>query len=218
MGIPFELTSLQTFAWLLSAVFVFALIKHLNLNQLRSDKKVQHLIFGCSTSLLVLWLFRTGIHDGLSVHFLWLSALPLILGFRWAVVSASLALIGITLAGLDTWNMLGVNFLLGILLPISFSYGLFSVVFHHLPRNVFIYIFLCAFIPGALTIGLKMLALSGYFYLDGLYDWQTIMDNYLVLTMLLAFPEAMFNGMTITILVIHKPEWVYTFHDKFYLR
>ncbi|MDU0355269.1 hypothetical protein RS130_16360 [Paraglaciecola aquimarina] len=62
-----------------------------------------------------------------------------------------------------------------------------------------------------------MLALSGYYFVEGVYDWRTIKDNYLILTTLMLFPEAMFNGMTITILVIHKPEWVYTFHDKFYL-
>ena len=62
-----------------------------------------------------------------------------------------------------------------------------------------------------------MLTLSGYFYLEGMYSWQVIEDNYLVLTSLMLFPEAMFNGMTVTLLVIYKPEWVYTFYDKLYL-
>jgi uncharacterized membrane protein len=61
------------------------------------------------------------------------------------------------------------------------------------------------------------LALSGYFYFDGIYSWQIIEDNYLMLTTLMFFPEAMFNGMTITLLIIYKPEWVYTFYDKLYL-
>ncbi len=62
-----------------------------------------------------------------------------------------------------------------------------------------------------------MLALSGYFYLDGLYSWHIIEDNYLMISTLMLFPEAMFNGMTITLLIIYKPEWVYTFYDKLYL-
>lgn len=212
-----EFTLLQTLACIIGSIFSYFLYPKLHFSQLLTDKKIQHLVFGCSAGIFCLWMFRTGIHQGLSVHFLWLAALPLILGFRWAMVSASIALLGVTLVGQESFNMLGVNFLLGVLLPISLTYGLFSLVFYYIPRNVFVYIFLCAFIPGALTIGIKMLALSGYFYIEGIYDWQTIKDNYLVLSLLLLFPEAMFNGMTITILVIHKPQWVYTFHDRFYL-
>jgi uncharacterized membrane protein len=27
----------------------------------------------------------------------------------------------------------------------------------------------------------------------------------------------MLNGMTMTLLIIYKPQWVYTFYDKFYI-
>jgi uncharacterized membrane protein len=210
-------TDLQTLAGLLSLAIFYLVSKKLIFSRLVSDKKCQHLVFGSAALVFLLWMFRTGIYDGLTVHFLWLSALPLLLGFRWAIFSASLALIGVTLFGKESIEMLGVNFLLGVLAPISLTYGFYSLTFHKLPRHLFIYIFLCAFIPGALSIGLKMLALSGYFYLDGVYSWQVIADNYLVLTTLMLFPEAMFNGMTITLLIIYKPEWVYTFYDKLYL-
>jgi uncharacterized membrane protein len=210
-------TQLQVLALLLSAIIGIWVCKKLDFSKLISDKKCQHLVFGSGASVFILWMFRTGIYEGLTVHFLWLSALPLFLGFRWSIVSASLALIGVTLFGQENFNMLGVNFLLGVLAPIAMTYGIYSFTFHKLPRHLFIYIFLCAFVPGALTIGLKMLAFSGYFYISGVYSWQVITDNYLVLTSLMLFPEAMFNGMTITLLVIYKPQWVYTFHDKLYL-
>ena len=213
----FHFNNLQTIAALLSAVVCYIICKKLIFSRLISDKKCQHLVFGSAACVFILWMFRTGIYDGLNVHFLWLAALTLVLGFRWAVFSATLALLGVTLVGQESINMLGVNFLLGVLAPISVTYGIYSLTFHKLPRHTFIYIFLCAFIPGALTIGLKMLGLSGYFYLDGLYSWQILQDNYLILSTLLLFPEAMFNGMTITLLIIYKPEWVYTFYDKLYL-
>ena len=212
-----NITYLQVFAGLLSLAICFMVSKKLILSRLVSDKKCQHLVFGSAACVFILWMFRTGIYDGLTVHFLWLSALPLLLGFRWAIFSASLALLGVTILGTESFGMLGVNFLLGVLLPIALTYGIYSLTFHKLPRHIFIYIFLCAFIPGALAIALKMLALSGYFYLDGMYSWQIIQDNYLILTTLMLFPEAMFNGMTITLLIIYKPEWVYTFYDKLYL-
>jgi uncharacterized membrane protein len=210
-------TDIQTVAGLLSLAICYFVSKKLIFSQLISDKKCQHLVFGSAACLFILWMFRTGIYDGLNVHFLWLSALTLLLGFRWAIFSASLALLGLTVFGKENIDMLGVNFLLGVLAPIALTYGIYSLTFHKLPRHIFTYIFLCAFIPGALTIGLKMLALSGYFYFDGIYSWQIIEDNYLMLTTLMFFPEAMFNGMTITLLIIYKPEWVYTFYDKLYL-
>jgi uncharacterized membrane protein len=210
-------TDIQAIAGLLSLVICFFVSKKLVFSQLISDKKCQHLVFGSAACVFTLWMFRTGIYDGLNVHFLWLSALPLLLGFRWAIFSATLALLGVTVFGKENIDMLGVNFLLGVLLPIALTYGIYSLTFHKLPRHIFVYIFLCAFIPGALTITLKMLALSGYFYLDGVYSWRIIEDNYLVLSTLMLFPEAMFNGMTMTLLIIFKPEWVYTFYDKLYL-
>jgi len=210
-------TDLQALAGILSLVICYFVSKKLVFSQLLSDKKCQHLVFGSAASVFMLWMFQTGIYDGLSVHFLWLSALPLLLGFRWAIFSATLALLGVTLFGKESIDMIGVNFLLGVLAPISLTYGIYSLTFHKLPRHIFTYIFLCAFIPGALTIGLKMLALSGYFYLDGMYSWYVIKDNYLVLSTLMLFPEATLNGMTITLLIIYKPEWVYTFYDKLYL-
>lgn len=210
-------SDLQIVAGLLSLAICYLVGKKLIFSRLISDKKCQHLVFGSAACVFILWMFRTGIYEGLTVHFLWLSALPLLLGFRWAIFSASLALMGVTLLGQESVDMLGVNFLLGILAPISLTYGIYSLTFHKLPRHIFIYIFLCAFIPGALSIGFKMLALSGYFYLDGMYTWRVIEDNYLILTTLLLFPEAMFNGMTITLLIIYRPQWVYTFYDKLYL-
>jgi uncharacterized membrane protein len=210
-------TDIQTVAGLLSLLICFFVSKKLIFSQLVLDKKCQHLVFGSAACVFILWMFRTGIYDGLNVHFLWLSALTLLLGFRWAMFSASIALLGVTIFGKESIDMLGINFLLGVLAPISLTYGIYSLTFHKLPRHIFTYIFLCAFIPGALTIALKMLALSGYFYLDGLYSWHIIEDNYLMISTLMVFPEAMFNGMTITLLIIYKPEWVYTFYDKLYL-
>ena len=210
-------TDIQTVAGLLSLLICFFVSKKLIFSQLILDKKCQHLVFGSAAGVFILWMFRTGIYDGLNVHFLWLSALTLLLGFRWAIFSATIALLGVTIFGKESIDMLGINFLLGVLAPISLTYGIYSLTFHKLPRHIFTYIFLCAFIPGALTIAIKMMALSGYFYLDGMYSWHIIEDNYLMISTLMVFPEAMFNGMTITLLIIYKPEWVYTFYDKLYL-
>jgi uncharacterized membrane protein len=82
---------------------------------------------------------------------------------------------------------------------------------------LFVYIFACAFFPGAIAIATKMFALTVYYWADGVYTWREAFDNYFILTPLMLFPEAMLNGMTMTLLIIYKPDWVYTFHDRHYL-
>ncbi|AWL11612.1 hypothetical protein HMF8227_01131 [Saliniradius amylolyticus] len=211
------LTPLQIAAWAALIVFVLLGLRHQSPSELLGDRRSQHLVFGSAACVFFLWLFRTGIYDGLNVHFLWLTALTLALGYRRAIISGILALLGVTLIGYESWPMLGINATLGVIIPISLSYIIYNVVFHKLPRNVFIYIFLCAFVPGALMIALKMTLLGGYYLLEGIHSWPVIQDNYLILIPLLLFPEAMLNGMTMTLMIIYKPSWAYTFYDKFYL-
>lgn len=211
------MTSLQWIA-LVGFVSVLALsIKNISLAGLSKDKHQQHLVFGSAAALFTLWMLRVGIFEGLYVHVMGLSALTLMLGFRYATITAALALLGATAAGYGTWQSLGVQGLLGVVLPIGLTYLIFMLAFHRISRHLFVYIFICAFFPGALTAAVKTLALGGYFFLDGVYPWDIILDNYLVLIPLLVFPEAFFNGLAITMLVIYQPSWVYTFHDKFYL-
>ena len=214
----FELTTLETLSWLITLGVLAITLKSVSFGQFLEDKKTQHLVLGGAVSIFALWLFRVGITQGLEVHFLWLTSLTLLLGWRWSLLSGFLAVLGTSLAMGDPLSRLGVNALLGVFLPVSFSYLVYSFSFHKLPRHFFVYIFICSFLTGALAIALKMFALGSYYYLDGLYDWQTISDTYLMLIPLLLFSDGMLNGMTMTLLVIYRPQWVYTFYDKFYLQ
>ncbi|NMH58750.1 energy-coupling factor ABC transporter permease [Alteromonas ponticola] len=211
------MTILQIFSLAAFLLVVGLILKNIHFEQFRSDSRRQHIVFGAAASVFFLWIFRAGIFPGLDVHFLWLPALALTLGFRFALLTATIALAGTTLVGLDDWAMFGVNGLLGVCAPIALTYLIYIISFHRIPRNLFVYIFVCAFFPGAAMIAIKMGLLGGYYFVDGIYDWDVIRDNYLILIPLLLFPEGMLNGMTITLLTIYKPEWVYTFHDKFYI-
>lgn len=213
----FELSNLQLAAWILYLGTLGWLLKQFPPTQMLASKRMQHLVLGGAVFSFILWSFQVGVLNGLEVHFLGLTALSLMLGFRRALFAGSLALLGVTLIGEESWSMLGVNGLLGVLLPLGISHLVYNLSFHKLPRHFFVYIFVCAFLTGALCIALKMLLMGGYFYLDGLYSWREIKDNYLMLIVLLIFPEGMFNGMSMTLLVIYAPSWVYSFYDKFYL-
>lgn len=211
-----EFSLFQVVALVIYLLIIAATFKEIQWTEFKAIRKQQHLVFGAAAALFTLWLFRTGIHPGLDVHFLWLTALTLMLGFRFALLSSFVALLGVTLIGRESWELIGINGLLSVVMPISLSYLIYTFAFHKLPRNFAVYIFICAFLTGALCIALKMFLLGGYFWLDGYYEWQIIKDNYLVLITLLLFPEAMLNGMSMVCLVIYLPAWVVTFRDKFY--
>lgn len=211
------MTAIQVICLVLSLVCSAYVLKNTNLNQLASDKAFQHKLFGAMTALFVLWLFRVSIYDGLVMHFMALTALTLMLGFRWSVIASFVVLLGSTIIGQESWVMFGVNALVGVLIPIALTYGVFMFTFHRVPRGLFVYVFLCAFFPGALSMLAKMLIMSGYYWLDGAYSWDVISYNYTQMTILMLFPEAFFNGMIMTCLIVYKPDLVYTFHDKFYL-
>ena len=211
------MSTLQVIALLMYGAFLLGAVKSIDFTHFAKNKQQQHLIFGTAASLFVLWLFKAGIFEGLDVNFLGLSVLTLMLGFRYAIIAAFIALVGATATGYGTWQNLGVNGLLGTVLPISVTYLFYMLSFHRIPRQLFVYIFICAFFPAAFSIALKTLSLGAFYYMDGIYAWDIIFDNYILLIPLLVFPEALLNGMAITLLVIYQPTWVYTFHDKFYL-
>ena len=208
------MTGLEWLALLVYVSIYGYTCKHIDFSLLFQHKHVQHVVVGAGVALFMLWNFRAGIYTGLDVHFLWLSALTLTLGFRYAVLISGFVLLGITAVGKESWEMFGANGVLGVLLPICVSYAVFSLVFHRVPRHLFIYVFLCAFFPGALVIAVKMLGIGGFYVLNDIHTWRIVFDNYEVLIPLLLFPEAMLNGMTMTLLIIYKPHWVYTWNDE----
>ncbi len=208
---------MQTIALILAILILVFVISKTDLNALVSSKRLQHRVFGTSTALFVLWLFKVSIHEGLVMHFLGITAFTLILGFRWAIISGIAVLLLSTVFGYDSFAKFGVNALLGVVVPVALSYVFYMFSFHKLPKHIFIYLFICAFFPGALSIGLKMALMSGYYLAEGSYTWNTIMYNYAQMTILLMFQEAFFNGMMMTCLIVYKPDWVYTYSDKFYL-
>ena len=211
------MSSLQLIALLIYGAFLLSAVKHIDFTHFARNKQQQHLIFGTAACLFVLWLFKAGIFEGLDVHFLSLSVLTLMLGFRNTIIASFIALLGANVTGYGTWENFGVNGLLGTILPIGTTYLFYMLSFHRIPRQLFVYIFVCAFFPAALSIALKTLSLGAFYYIEGTYTWDIVFDNYILLIPLLVFPEALLNGMAITLLVIYQPTWVYTFHDKFYL-
>ncbi|WP_445402269.1 energy-coupling factor ABC transporter permease [Zobellella sp. An-6] len=182
-----------------------------------ADKSRQHLCFGAAIALVPLWMLQAGIKEGLEVHFLGLTTLALVLGWRLSQLMALLSLLLVTVFGVESWNEFGANLLLGVILPIGVSYFVFLLTYSYLYRHLFVYIFVAGFFNAALTMAVKILAFAGYMTWSGQYPWQTVLDNYVSILPLLLFPEALLNGMAITLLVVFRPQWVCTFYDRDYL-
>ena len=206
-----QLAALTLFGCCVAAAFS----AHL-LTECREDKARALALLNAFAALLVINCLRLSLPTGPDIHFLLTGALTLTLGFRAALCCSTATLLVTTAAGITSPAQLGINGICFVLLPVGLTYLLYALALHRLPRHFFSYIFLCAFLPAALVLALSML-LAGQFYIaQGLYSAETIVHNYYQIIPLLLFPEALLNGIIMTILVLYRPQWVYTFHDRFY--
>ena len=128
-----------------------------------------------------------------------------------------MALVVTTLFGVDQWSAFGDNLLFGVVWPVSFSYFVFLLTYSYLPRQLFVYIFVAGFFNAALTMTVQMLAMASYYSWKGIYGWDVLVDDYLLILPLMLLPEGLINGMALVALVMYKPEWVCTFLDNDYL-
>ncbi|PSW13904.1 hypothetical protein C9I98_22020 [Photobacterium sanctipauli] len=183
----------------------------------KGEKDYQHWVSASVVVLFLLWSLRAGLTDGLQVHFLGLTLLALCHGWRIAGLIGAVPMLLLMVFGLLPVTDGGLYGLTNVILPTMFSYAFFLFTYRFFTRHLFVYIFLAAFMNGALTMVVHMLVSAGWIFLAGEYSWTYIVENYLVLMPLLLFPEALLNGMAITLLVVYKPEWVRTFHDRDYL-
>ncbi|MDX7649832.1 energy-coupling factor ABC transporter permease [Aeromonas caviae] len=177
----------------------------------------QHLCLGGAIVLVPLWTLRAGLHEGLEIHFLGLTSLTLLLGWRLALLAPCLTLLLLAYFGVIPLADIGWQALIGVALPVATSWLLFLGSWAWLPRHLFVYLFVAAFLGGALSISAKVIANALLMGVSGTYSWHTISADYLSIWPLLLFPEALLNGMTMTLLAVYRPHWVNTFFDREYL-
>lgn len=202
----------------LAGLFFWHSFPRQQFQQLKTNSRYQYQVLATASILAVLFLLRAGILPGLELHFIGLTAVTLSLGWRMACLTGAISLLPLYLTGQLPWPMAGLELLLGIYLPVMFSYLVFILVYHYLPKHLFVYIFAGAFFGGALTFVVRTLAMAAFYRINGDYSWAVLSDNYLVMIPLFLVPEAMLNGMAITLMVIYRPHWVDTFKDTVYLR
>ena len=179
------------------------------------DKEGSNIFFGAVTFIAVVWMLRAGIEPGYNYHLLGATALCLMFGWQFAIAAVSLVLLITTWQGPAGWESFAVNALVMGATPVLFTRTMLYACQRWLPHNFFIYIFINAFLTGALSMLLCGYAASAVLSLavaDGSRD-----SSYLEVIPLLMFGEAFLNGMIMILLVAYKPRWVATFHDHWYL-
>ena len=206
----------------LAALLIWLLLLTFSLRRtlwqlLHDNPLYQHLLLGSAIALIPLWTLRAGLHDGLEVQFLGLPPLTLLLGWRLALLAPCLTLLVLDYFGVTNLADFGWQALVGIALPVASSWLLFLASWAWLPRHLFVYIFVAAFLGGALAISVKVVASALLMGISGSYPWHTITADYLSIWPLLLFPEALRNGMAMTVLAIYRPHWGNTFFDRTYL-
>lgn len=186
--------------------------------ELLSDLRRQHLLFGTTLAVFLLWLVRRDFDSGLSFHFIGITAVTLLLGWPLALICGALAQVGLVFLGRQEFAAAGVNGILLVVVPVLIAETCALLVERRQPRNLFVYIFFSGFFPAALTACVCLLLGAALLWRDGLFLFPAWMDDFAAYLWLITFPEAFINGMVIAALVVFCPDWLETFNRSRYLQ
>ncbi|WP_020682845.1 energy-coupling factor ABC transporter permease [Marinobacterium rhizophilum] len=201
----------------LFALIVLLALWRLPWGILLGNRRLQHLFFGSTVALTLLWIMRAGITPGLGIHFLGMTTLTLMFGWDLAIVSAALALLGVSWIGLESWQGYGLSGLCTIVLPALTSLGILRLVEAYLPKNFFVYLFCCAFLGSALAVAAGGLAAGLLLWGLDVYPWSRIQQDYVILLPLIMFPEGLLNGILMTGMMVFYPDWIRSFNARIYI-
>lgn len=175
-----------------------------------------NLILASILGLALLWLLRADTLPGLSVHFFGLTAVTLLIGWPFALIAGATALIMLALFGHLGWAGLGIDFLGTIAPPVLITTLVTHSAQRHLPPNIFIYLFVDAFLSACLGVLAAALVTALLMTALGLYTWSTLWESYLPISLLQTIPEGIVNGMIMTALALLAPTWVISFDESRY--
>ena len=176
-----------------------------------------NVFLGACVLLMTLWMMRAGIAPGQNFHLLGVTTLTLMFGWHYGFLAISLVILGSSLFWGYSLQAFAWNALFQGAFPIATTWGLLLLTQRFLPKYFFIYIFVNAFFASAIASFVANYS-SGYFLvLIGSQTLDWFQESHAPFVLLLMFLEAFVNGMAMTMLVVYKPEWVYSFRDQDYL-
>jgi uncharacterized membrane protein len=165
----------------------------------------------------LLWSLRTPAELDFVWHLSGMVSLTLIFGWSLAMIAGAVALLGVTGAGLSDWAGWVPTYAASVLVPASFAQAMLVLARAWLPKHYVIYVFGNAFVTAGLSGVLISLASAALLLIGTDVPVSKLENTYLQYLPLMFFPEAMFNGLVMIILVGYRPHWVRSFSDKEYL-
>ncbi len=175
-------------------------------------------LFSSAGLLLIgLWSMSAGAHVGLEFHLLGLTSMVLLFGWRLAMVGGGIALFALAAAGVYDWQALGLNGLLGVVVPVLLADRLHAWIYHRLPKHYFVYLMVAAHFSSMLVIAAVAAGGGLTLLLTGAYGWDRIGGDFFLFLPLVVVPEGFLNGALLTMLTLLKPEWVRSFDDRDYI-
>ncbi|PIE25002.1 MAG: hypothetical protein CSA60_02430 [Neptuniibacter caesariensis] len=208
--------------WLIGCALVYfcalvAAFKSAPWGVINQNRILQHMLLGATVLLMLLWSMRAGVSPGLGIHFLGMTVMTLVFGWDLAILAATLALVGMAAIGKESWDGLFVNGVCSVLLPVATTYLIYWYVEKRLLKNFFVFLFVCGFIGAGISTAMSGLATSSILILDGVYDLDKIIHEYIRYLPLIMFPEGLLNGIFLTGLMVFHPDWVRTFDAQRYI-
>jgi Predicted membrane protein len=219
MNIPFGVLNDAFFwlTWLLAVPLLLLSLWRAPWHKVLNDWTAQAVFAGAVLIVLGLWSVKASIGPGLSFHFLGATLLTLMFGWQFAFIALAFVLALVTYTGGAGWDAFAANWLTLAAVPVLVTWWALLAAYRWLPRNFFVYVFLNAFLVGALAMLASILALTVVLVWGDVISWLKLSYQFLPLLPMMMGPEAFVNGFLITILVMNKVEWVSTFTDEQYL-
>ncbi|MFP4616080.1 MAG: energy-coupling factor ABC transporter permease [Thiohalorhabdus sp.] len=212
-------------SWVLGSHLLFAfllagLVRMAPWRNLAARPDLALVFAGFLAGVVFLWTARAGIpqNPGLNLHLLGATILTLAFGWPLALMGLIIVLLITTFLGNSGWETFSLNALLLAGIPVLVAAGVHQFVHRRLPNHPFVYIFVSAFLGGALTMAVLAAVSGAVLSLSGTYGMEALVREYLRYFPLLMFPEAFLTGGILAILVVYRPEWVVTFDDEAYLK
>ncbi len=168
--------------------------------------------------LAIAWMIRANIGEEYNIHLLGAMLFALMFGWQLGVLGIAIVCTLVCLWGNMLWANLPLAILINAVFAVSFSYLLFLLIEYILPHNLYVYLYLSAFFGSAISYSLAgTISALLFFWLD-VQTWSTLMNEYLPFLYLMSFSESFLTCGLLTLFVVYKPEWVFSFRDERYLR
>lgn len=172
---------------------------------------------GAIVLLIGLWWMKAESQTGLGLHFLGITSMVLIFGWRLALVGAAAALLVLTVLGRYEWMSLGINGMITVVMPVLLANRLHAFIYRAFPKHYFVYVIVSAHFASMAVMAAVVATSALLLWSVGAYSLDRIVNDYLVFLPIAMLPEGFLNGAVLSMLTAWKPEWVRSFDDRDYI-